>query len=152
MLKKRIGKRVINEENEMNFRKTFQIISYLQYPIAIISIYFFVQEDYNNFLIFFGLAISLSTLQDTNKTQTKFDRIIMESPKKGKFLLVIISIMTFATIIYGLFGYVISDNEKIQGLSVGLIVLGIGLISFLKTGAEMFENHRKDKNTPTNKV
>lgn len=135
----------------MSVRKIFHVISYLQYPVAIISIYFFVKEDYNNFLIFFGLGISLSTLQDPTKTQTKLDKVIMESPKKGKFFLVLTSIMTFATIFYGLFGYIISENEKIKGLSVGLIVLGIGLISLLKTGIEMFENHRKDKNTTANK-
>ena len=136
----------------MNFRKIFQIISYLQYPLVIISIYFFVKEDYNTFLIFLGLGFSVSTLQDTTKTQTKLDKIIMESPKKGKYFLVLTSIMTFAIIFYGIFGYVISENEKITELSVGFIVLGIGLISLLKTGIEMFENHRKDKNTTANNI
>ena len=136
----------------MNFRKIFQIISYLQYPLGIIAIYFFVKEDYNTSLIFLGLGFSLSTLQDTTKTQTKLDKIIMESPKNGKIFLVLTSIMTFAIIFYGIFGYVISENEKITEFSVGLIVLGIGLISLLKTGIEMFENHRKDKNTTANKI
>lgn len=136
----------------MGFRKFFHIISYLHYPIVIIAVYFFVKEDYNNFLILFGLGISLSTLQDSTKTQTKLDKMIMESPKKGKFFLVLTSILTFATIFYGLFGYIISENEKTKDLSFGLIVLGIGLISMLKTGVEMFENHRKDKKTTTNNV
>jgi len=111
-----------------------------------------VKEDYNTFLIFLGLGFSVSTLQDTTKTQTKLDKIIMESPKKGKYFLVLTSIMTFAIIFYGIFGYVISENEKITELSVGFIVLGIGLISLLKTGIEMFENHRKDKNTTANNI
>tara|TARA_B110000114_G_C14853374_1_gene301661 strand:- start:117 stop:479 length:363 start_codon:yes stop_codon:yes gene_type:complete len=120
--------------------------------MGIISFYFFIKDDFNTFLIFLGLGMSFSTLQDTTKTQTKLDRIIMESPKKGKIFLVLTSIMTFIAIIYGLFGYIISENEKIKELSVGLIVFGIGLISLLKTGVEMFENHRKDKNTTANKV
>jgi len=42
-------------------------------------------------------------------------------------------------------GYFFSENENIKEISFGTMVFGIGLISFTKTGIEIFENHRKDK-------
>ena len=75
----------------MNF---FQKISYLQYPMMLIAMYFAIKPytyifevgvnnqdkmfaDLNSLLIFMGLGISFSTLQDTSKTQNKFSLKIM---------------------------------------------------------------------------
>ncbi len=102
-------------------------------------------ENFNNALIFIGLGISFSTLQDTTKTQNTFSKRVWENPKKGKIYILYSTILTFATLSFGLFGYFFSKNEKIIQLSFGIIVLGIGLIGFLKTGLEIFENHRLDK-------
>ena len=69
--------------------KFFQKISYLQYPMMLIAMYFAIKPytyifeagmenqdkmfaDLNSLLIFMGLGISFSTLQDTTKTQNKF--------------------------------------------------------------------------------
>ncbi len=49
---------------------------------------------------------------------------------------------------FGIYGYLIA--EKVKELSISSIVLGIGFITLFKTGAEMFEIHRKDKNTIAN--
>lgn len=147
----------------MNYRKIFQLISYLQYPLMLMGLFYalvpylkgfdylkknpdIIFENYNYTLIFMGLGISISTLQDTTKTQNNFSKKIWENPKKGKIAIGILSIMTFATIAIGIFGYFISVNEKLQQLSIGILIFGIGLIGFLKTALEVFENHRLDKN------
>lgn len=153
----------------MNFKKIFQLISYLQYPLMLSALFFAFKPymnglehmvenvdtmltNYNAMLIFMGLGISVSTLQDTTKTQNNFSKKIWESPKKGKAMIFIILIMTFSTLIFGVFGYFITDNEKVKEVSFGAIVVGIGLIAFLKTALEVFENHRKDKNTTADNV
>lgn len=147
----------------MNVRNTFQVISYLQYPLMLVSLFFAVKpyfsgfdaianniddllKDYNYVLIFLGLGISFSTLQDTTKTQNDVSKKVWEDPKKGKRAIWIISGSTLIVLIYGIFGYFISDNPKVKELAFGAIVFGIGLIGFLKTAIEMFENHRTDKN------
>ena len=147
----------------MNLKKTFQVISYLQYPCILMALFFLVKpyfngieyltsnfneifENLNYVLIFFGLGISFSTLQDTTKTQNKFSKKIWENPKKGKRMITIMMLFTFSVLSFGIIGYFISNNEIINELAFGTIILGIGLIGFLKSGLEIFENHRKDKN------
>ncbi|WP_373060514.1 hypothetical protein [Zunongwangia sp. H14] len=151
----------------MNIKNTFQIISYLQYPLLLLAAFFVIKpflnglEDlknnpdilivnYNRTLIFLGLAISFSTLQDTSKTQNKFSERIWRNPKKGKLMILLLTFLTFSTLILGIFLYFFSSNNKLTELSFGVIVLGIGLIGFLKTGIEVFENHRIDKKTNAN--
>lgn len=101
--------------------------------------------DLNNVLIFMGLGISFSSLQDTSKTQNSFSRTIWEDPRKGKLFLILISFLVSFILIMGILGYFSSNDSKLKELSIGLIVLGIGMIGFLKASIEMFENHRKDK-------
>ncbi len=52
---------------------------------------------------------------------------------------------TLSTLVFGVFGYFFTENENIKEVSFGTIVFAVGLISFTKTGIEIFENHRKDK-------
>ena len=129
----------------MNYNKIFAIISYLQYPVIMVGVYYTFLQDFDKVLIFMGLGIGFATLEDTSKTQTKLDKIVFEHPKMGKIFLGFISIMTLLAIGYGAFGYLFSDTEKAKDLSVGFIVFGIGMIGLLKTGSEMFDNQRKDK-------
>ena len=97
------------------------------------------------------MGISFSTLQDTTKTQSKFSKKIWENPKKGKRMILITCALVLLFLCYGIFGYFITENEQLKEVSFGAIVLAIGLIGFLKTTLEVFENHRKDKNTSANK-
>lgn len=153
----------------MNYRKFFQIVSYLQYPLMLIGIYFVIKpylkgidflknnpdiifENFNYTLIFMGLGISFSTLQDTTKTQNNFSKKIWQNFKKGTLFIGLIAFFTFGILIFGIFGYFVSPNEKLQQLSFGTIVFGIGLIGFLKVALEVFENHRLDKNSPEIKI
>ncbi|WP_318640245.1 hypothetical protein [Flavobacterium ardleyense] len=136
-------------------------ISYLQYPFMLISGYYIVQpyivgfdtiwENYNLALLFMGIAISLSTLQDTTKMQNEMSRKIWEDPKKGKRMLIALALLAFGCIAIGIFGASVSTNKALKELSYGIIVLGIGLIGMLNTAMDLFDNHRLDKKaTPSN--
>jgi uncharacterized membrane protein len=139
-----------------NTRDLFHKVSYLQYPLMIVALYYAfkpyivgfdtIWENYNFMLIFAGLGVSLSTLQDTTKTQNKISKRIWENPTKGKMMLVLIAITAVFLILTGLFGIYAATNEIIQQIAIGTIVFGIGLIGMLKAAMEMFENHRLDKN------
>lgn len=147
----------------MNFKSIFHYISYLQYPLILIGFYFalspymmgmeklrenpdLIFENLNNLLIFMGLAVSFSSLQDTTKTQNNFSKKIWENPKKGKITIITMSVMILLILIMGLIGYLNANNGILKNLAVGLIILGLGMFGFLKAAIEMFENHRKDKN------
>lgn len=143
----------------INTRRLFHLISYLQYPLFIVAVYFAfkpyivgfdtVWANLNNVLIFGGLGISISTLQDTTTTQNEFSRRVWQSPAKGKFVLSVIAFMAFLFILVGFFGMYLSQNPILKELSLGTVVLGIGVIGLLKAAIEMFENHRLDKNPLT---
>jgi len=147
----------------MNFKEIFHYISYLQYPLMLIALYFafspyllgmeqlrespdLVFKSLNNLLIFMGLGVSFSSLQDTTKTQNKFSKKIWESPKKGKITIITMCSSILLILFLGLIGYLNAINGILKDLSVGLIVLSLGMFGFLKAAIEMFENHRKDKN------
>jgi hypothetical protein len=140
----------------MNTKKIFHLISYLQYPLILAGVLFIFRtfltgfetlwENYNYTLIFFGVGISFSTLQDTSKTQNKLSLRIWQNPKSGKVFIVIMTLMTFFFTIIGLIGLMISEHSILREIAVGLTVLGIGFINMLKAAIEMFENHRIDKN------
>ncbi|CAM4154731.1 MULTISPECIES: hypothetical protein [Flavobacterium] len=148
----------------MNFKAIFHYISYLQYPLMLIGLYFafipylsgmeivkenpkLIFENLNSVLIFMGLGTSFSSLQDTSKTQNKFSKKIWENPIKGKLTIIIMCLTILFLLIFGLTGYFTTHEGILKDLSVGIIVLSLGMFGFLKAAIEMFENHRKDKNT-----
>ncbi|WP_053990801.1 hypothetical protein [Mangrovimonas sp. TPBH4] len=153
----------------MDFRKIFHYISYLQYPLMLMALYYVLTpyllgmetlkenpnvifENLNTGLIFMGLGTSFSSLQDTTRIQNKISRKIWENPKKGKIAIVFIGSTILFLLCLGLIGYFKLGNGILKELSVGIIVLGLGMFGFLKGAIEMFENHRKDKNTVTNNI
>lgn len=71
-----------------------------------------------------------------------FEKKIWENPKWGKISILIIAMMSLFALGVGVLGYFASPNEKLEELSFGLVVLGIGLISLLKTAVEVYENHQ----------
>lgn len=139
-------------------KKLFHIVSYLQYPILASSLIFYIPfvislynqtPDWNalNFmLILVGLGLSFSTLQDTTTTQNKFSERIWKSPKKGKYMLIAMAVFAGLLIVSGLIFMVLSKDDLTNSVAVGVMVLGIGYIGILKSGIEMYENHRIDKN------
>lgn len=140
-----------------NTRQFFHFLSYVQYPLMIVVLYYYVQviisiangdpdwSALNSALIFLGILVGFSTLQDTTKTQNKISRKIWESPNKGRIALWTISVLVLLFLISGLIGFLSSRENIHKQVSFGLIVLGIAMLGMLKGAIEMFENHRKDR-------
>lgn len=134
-------------------RDLFQKISYLQYPLYLVGlVYIFspltnklqtIWPDYNKALIFYGLAISFSTLQDTTRSQNNFSLKIWQSPRYSKLLLLYIALFAALFRGVGLAGIVTTQVPILTELSFGILSLGIGLLGVLKGGLEMAEHHQK---------
>ena len=122
----------------MTFRQFFQVISYLQYPLMLFALYFafnpiiigldLVKEDpniyfenMNRMLIFMGLGVSFSALQDTTKTQNKLSRKIYEDPVKGKILILAIIVMIGIFLVLGLIGFFSIEDQAFNDLSAQMI-------------------------------
>ncbi|MBT8219177.1 MAG: hypothetical protein KJP00_05110 [Bacteroidia bacterium] len=138
-----------------NTKLLFHYLSYLQYPIMLIAVLFALQPYFNEFenflssinnmLIFMGLGISFSTLQDTQKTQNEMSLKIWSNPKKGRRFLIFMGILTLAFLVTGVVSIFLAEDSKIAEVGFGILVVGIGLLGMLKSGSEMFEHHRIDK-------
>jgi hypothetical protein len=141
---------------KINPKSIFHYISYLQYPLLLIAIYYVfvpILQGFDNpwfsinkALIFMGIGISFSSLQDTQKTQNNFSKKVWENPKKGKFFLLLMGLTMALFLVVGIFGLYSADEAILKEISLGTIVLGIGYMGLWKSAMEMFENHRKDKN------
>lgn len=139
----------------MNSREVFQRISYLQYPFYLVAVYFIyrplfnnllnIWQDYNSGFAFMGLAIGFASLQDSTKTQNNFSKRIWESPKKSKFMLAYLGSMTALILLFGLYALLISENENLNALGLGIIALGIGLLGALKLCLEMADYHQRQR-------
>jgi 4-amino-4-deoxy-L-arabinose transferase-like glycosyltransferase len=129
----------------------FHYISYLQYPLMMIAMLFALKSyifgfetlfsDFNKMLVFMGLGISFSTLQDTTKTQNKLSLKIYQNPSYARNFIILIVLQILLLVTIGMFGLFAMEDSIIKELSLGLIVLGIGLIGMLKSVTEMAENH-----------
>lgn len=102
-------------------------------------------DNLNSVLIFMGLGISFSSLQDTSKTQNELSKKIWQNPRKGKIAIIIISLFILILLTSGLTGFYFSETGILKDLSIGIIVLSLGMFGLLKAAIEMFENHRADK-------
>ena len=133
-------------------KQLFQTISYLQYPLLLVALgyvvypYFAGFETFwtsiNSALIFSGLAISFSTLQDITKTQNNFSKKIWEDPRKGMLALMVISGTTLLFLALGMFGFFVSKGGILKEVSFGVLMLGLGYVGLLKAAIEMHEHHR----------
>ncbi|MFY0685762.1 MAG: hypothetical protein JXQ90_01285 [Cyclobacteriaceae bacterium] len=143
----------------MNSRAVFHKISYLQYPLYLLGLYWLYRPvifrfneirsdlsilftDFNIGLIFIGIGVSISTLQDTRKTQNKLSKKIWQNPKYSRWALIILFLLTMIVIGMGVYFLLFPKEYKIEDLAVGLIVLGIGYINILKSAMEMAANHQ----------
>lgn len=138
-----------------NVKNLFHKISYAQYPLMLIALVYALMPYFQGFsvfwtcinqaLIFAGLGISFSTLQDTSKTQNEVSRKIWESPKKGRRALLFIAISALLMLVSGLYGFLLAKDGIVKEVAFGMLMLGIGYIGLLKSAIEMFENHRSDR-------
>jgi len=137
-----------------NYKLYFQYLSYLQYPLMLIGLYFAYEpilfdiemfwESMNKSFLFMGLGISFSTLQDTTKTQNKMSRIVYQNPKYAKIFIVYLILLTLFCLIFGIYGFLFSTIEAVSQVSLGILVLGLGILGMLKTAIEMAAYHSKE--------
>ena len=133
-------------------KQIFQAISYLQYPLMLAGLGWMVYPYFagfdtfwtslNNALVFMGLGISFSTLQDTTKTQNNFSKKIWEDPRKGMLALIVISGTTLVFLTVGMFGFFLSEGGILKEVSFGTLMLGLGYVGLLKSAIEMHDHHR----------
>lgn len=139
-----------------NARALFHSISYLQYPLMLAGLFFAIRpylngfeqvlDDLNTTLVFMGLGISFSTLQDTTKTQNKLSQRVWENPKKGRLFLIVMSLTILFILCVGMYAYFVAPEQGLRQLAFGFIVMGIGMMGMLKAAVEMYEYHgRKAK-------
>ena len=139
-------------------KQLFHYISYLQYPLMLLGLYYVYHPffndfqsflvDYNKALIFMGLSLSFTTLQDSQKTQNKLSKRVWENVKYSKIFLTYLTIMTLVILVFGMFSLFTTTYLKLNELSFGIIAVGIGLIGVLKSALEMAEYHQS-KNSVT---
>ena len=145
----------------MNYQKLFHKLSYLQYPFLILGLAAIVQPyilDFesnsknlsvivnaiNNMLIFTGIGVSFSTLQDTTTTQNELSKKVWEDSKKSRRFLILLLLTIGLLFSFGIFAYFFSFNKHLEVLGVGTLVLSIGLIGVLKAAIEMANYHQKN--------
>ncbi|MNN78845.1 hypothetical protein D3C81_1954370 [compost metagenome] len=102
-------------------------------------------DAYNSALLYAGVGIGMASLQDPTKTQNKVSRKVWEDPRKGRFMLWLITLQTLVPTVLGLLGAALADSTALSQLSLGLVAFGLGMIGLLKTAIEMREHHRLDK-------
>jgi hypothetical protein len=128
-------------------RKLFHFLSYLQYPLMLVGLFFcykpFISDinslwvEFNRAMVFMGLGISMSTLQDTTKTQNTFSKRIYQTPRYARLFLIMIFLQVVFFSGAGLIGLFLADQSPMKDLSLGLISIGIGMIGMLKAAGEM---------------
>ena len=142
-----------------NIKKLFHRLSYLQYPLVLIAFILLIKplfkgfdylssnpeylfNTYSNALIFFGVTLSFSALQDPTRTSLRLEKKIWQNPKKAKLHLSITLITTFIFFASGLLGFIMSGSSQ-REFAYGSIVLAIGLLGYLKFQIEVFEIHKE---------
>lgn len=136
-------------------RALFQLLSYLQYPaMAVAAIYAAMPlftglsnpfDDWNYALLYAGVGVGLSSLQDPTRTQNKVSKNVWQDPRKGRIALWLLSLEALVPIVVGLIGAYLSTSTVLNQLSLGLVAFGLGMVGLLKTAIEMFEHHRLDR-------
>ena len=146
--------------------KALHYASFLQYPFMLIALYHCYEplikgfenldkdsiiENYNLGFLFFGVALSFTSLADIRK-RTKLGDKIFGKEKRAKIWLicacgVILTIFSFA--IYCRF---FIGDEQLEDLSIGIFVFGIGMLGLLRMNIDIIKTYQKDwnKNTTTN--
>lgn len=132
----------------------FHKISYLQYPIMAAAVFFCyrpllsgfenIWTDLNKGLVFMGLGVTFSTLQDTTKTQNKISKRVWENPRYSRIFLILLIFHIIVFIGMGLVGMFLTEIQALQELSFGFLIFSIGLLGVLKAAVEMAENHGKN--------
>ncbi|QNP39870.1 hypothetical protein [Lysobacter solisilvae (ex Woo and Kim 2020)] len=148
--------------SRLSVRDAFQGLSYLQYPALLVALGYAarsgwsvaavkatgwspVYDDWNYLLLYAGIGIGLSSLQDPTRTQNEMSRRVWRDPRKGRWMLVLLGIYALGAMLVGLVGAYMAASTVVNQLSLGLVAFGLGMVGVLKTAIEMREHHRLDK-------
>ena len=144
--------------SSISARQVFQWLSYLQYPALLVAFAYAARplfngmdgilDAYNSALLYAGVGVGMSSLQDPAKTQNKMSKKVWEDPRKGGLMLWLISAQALLPIVLGLLGAALAPTTALSQLALGLVAFGLGMIGLLKTAIEMREHHRLDKQSP----
>jgi hypothetical protein len=148
--------------SRLTVRDFFQGLSYLQYPLLLVALAYSaksgwslssikaagwapVYDDWNYVLLYAGVGIGLSSLQDPHRTQNRMSRRVWQDPRKGRWMLGLLGGYALGAMVAGLVGAYMADSTVANQLSLGLVAFGLGMVGLLKTAIEMREHHRLDK-------
>ena len=146
----------------MSVRDVFQWVSYLQYPALLVAVGYAVKavlsvaatgadgwspvfDDANYVLLYAGVGIGLSSLQDPARTQNEVSRRVWQDPRKGRWMLALLAFYALGAMVVGLAGAYLADSTVVNQLSLGLVAFGLGMVGLLKTAIEMREHYRLDR-------
>jgi len=102
-------------------------------------------QDYNNGLLFLGIALSFASLADIKK-RTKLGDYVFGKPKNARRWLIYVVLLVILLFGIAIFLHFIAPNEKIQELSTGVFVLAIGMVGLLRMNLEIIKSYQKDWN------
>ena len=142
--------------------KIFHYLSFVQYPFLLLALYYCYKpllfgmetmiSDFNNGLLFLGIALSFTSLADIRK-RTKIGDRIFGKPKNAKRWIAYVFFLVLAIFGLGIFIQFFSKSEDLKGLSIGVFVLGIGVVGLLRMNLEIIKSYQADwKNTNANKA
>lgn len=133
--------------------KIFHYISFLQYPSLIIALYYCykpilfqsetVISDLNLGLLFLGIALSFASLADISR-RTKIGDKIFGNPKNAKRWIVYLAILLISILSMGVFAQFFTDKNDLKDLSIGIFVLGIGMVGLLRMTLEIIKTYQAD--------
>jgi len=139
-------------------RQFFQWLSYLQYPALLVAFGYAARplfngmggmlDAYNSALLYAGVGVGMASLQDPSKTQNQISKKVWQDPRKGRWMLWLITAQALLPIVLGLVGAALAPSTALSQLALGLVAFGLGMIGLLKTAIEMREHHRLDKQSP----
>ncbi len=136
----------------MNSKKTFNLLSYFRLPFYIWGLYFLFQfftsinngdngwELLNNFLVLTGVGLAFASLKDTTRKANFISKRIWQNDLIGILAVAFISVSMIGLILFGLILLFFSKTYRSEAIAVGMIVLGIGMIGYLKYVVERRES------------
>ncbi|NRB64237.1 MAG: hypothetical protein HRU40_14640 [Saprospiraceae bacterium] len=138
--------------------RIFHYASFLQYPFLGLALFYcykpifkglnYFDTDaiidlYNTSLLFLGIALSFTSLADIRKRTKLGDHIFGNKKRARKWLIYMCSLII---IIFGfaIFCKFFTNNEKLENLSIGLFVLGIGMLGLLRMNIEIIKSYQNE--------
>lgn len=132
------------------FLNIFHYISFISVPFLLLAIFYAYKPlifgmdnlwfDFNYCLTFMGIGLSFTSLADTKK-KNKLSRKLYGNPKFARGFLIYAFSLFLLIFGFGLYALLISRNENLNELSIGIIILSIGYLGVFRMAIEMVRNH-----------